>query len=191
MAPVRFEMVNGVRMAVWYLSGFGKFMKVIRFLSLLLAMCCALSVAADELKIGFVNIQRVVRDAPAAIKAAHKLDKEFGRRDAELQAMGKDIQARQEVLRTTTSLAESARVQKEKELAELVRDYQRKGELFQEDLNVRQNEENAALIERANNAIRQIAKSENFDIILQDAVAVSDRIDITDKVIKALSDEVR
>lgn len=165
-------------------------MKVIRFLSLLLALCCAFPVAADELKIGFVNIQRVVRDAPAAIKAAHKLDQEFGRRDAELQAMGKDIQARQEALRST-SLDESTRAKKEKELAELARDYQRKGELFQEDLNVRQNEENAALIERANNAIKQIATSENFDIILQDAVAVGDRIDITDKVIKALSDEVR
>ncbi|MFZ2268548.1 MAG: OmpH family outer membrane protein [Azonexus sp.] len=166
-------------------------MKDIRFLSLLLALCWALPVAADELKIGFVNIQRIVRDAPAAIKAARKLDQEFGRRDAELQAMAKDVQARQEALRSTPSLSQTARAQKERELAELTREYQRKGEQFQEDLNVRQNEENAALIERANNAIRQIANSENFDIILQDAVAVGDRIDITDKVIKALSDEVR
>jgi len=89
------------------------------------------------------------------------------------------------------SLSQSARAAKERELGELQRDYQRKGEQFQEDLNVRQNEENAALIERANNAIRQIATSENYDVILQDAVAVGDRIDITDKVIKALSDEVR
>jgi outer membrane protein len=165
-------------------------MKDIRFLSLLLALCWALPVAADELKIGFVNIQRIVRDAPAAIKAARKLDQEFGRRDAELQAMAKDVQSRQDALRSA-SLSQTARAQKERELAELAREYQRKGEQFQEDLNVRQNEENAALIERANNAIRQIANSENFDIILQDAVAVGDRIDITDKVIKALSDEVR
>lgn len=166
-------------------------MKDIRLLSLLLALCWALPVAADELKIGFVNIQRIVRDAPAAIKAARKLDQEFGRRDAELQALAKDIQGRQEVLRSGASLAPTARAQKERELADLMRDYQRKGEQFQEDLNVRQNEENAALIERANNAIKQIATSENFDVILQDAVAVGDRIDITDKVIKALSDEVR
>jgi len=166
-------------------------MKYIRFLSLLLPLCWALPATADELKIGFVNIQRIVRDAPAAIKAARRLDLEFGRRDAELQAMAKDIQARQEVLRSNPTLAQSVRLQKERELGELTRDYQRKGEQFQEDLNVRQNEENAALIERANNAIKQIANSENFDIILQDAVAVGDRIDITDKVIKALSDEVR
>ncbi|MBS1159206.1 MAG: outer rane chaperone Skp (OmpH) [Proteobacteria bacterium] len=165
-------------------------MKDIRFLSLLLALCWVLPVAADEVKIGFVNIQRIVRDAPAAIKAARKLDQEFGRRDAELQALAKDVQGRQEALRSK-SLADSVRAQKEKELAELSRDFQRKSELFQEDLNLRQNEENAALIERANNAIRQIAKSENFDVILQDAVAVGDRIDITDKVIKALSDDVR
>lgn len=166
-------------------------MKDIRFLSLLLALCWALPVAADELKIGFVNIQRIVRDAPAAIKAARKLDQEFGRRDAELQAIAKDVQARQDALRSTASLSPTLRAQKERELAELAREYQRKGEKFQEDLNVRQNEENAALIERANNAIKQIAVSENFDVILQDAVAVGDRIDITDKVIKALSDEVR
>lgn len=166
-------------------------MKDIRFLSLLFALCCVFPVAADEVKIGFVNIQRIVRDAPAAIKAARKLDQEFGRRDAQLQALAKDIKARQESLRAASSLSESARQQKEKELAELSRDIQRKSEQFQEDLNIRQNEENAALIERANNAIRQIANTENFDVILQDAVAVGDRIDITDKVIKALSDDVR
>jgi len=165
-------------------------MKDIRFLFLLLGLCCAFPAVADELKIGFVNIQRIVRDAPAAIKAARKLDQEFGRRDAELRKLAQDIQARQDALRAA-SLSQSARAAKERELGELQRDYQRKGEQFQEDLNVRQNEENAALIERANNAIRQIATSENYDVILQDAVAVGDRIDITDKVIKALSDEVR
>jgi outer membrane protein len=166
-------------------------MKDIRFLFLLLGLCCAFPAVADELKIGFVNIQRIVRDAPAAIKAARKLDQEFGRRDAELRKLAQDIQTRQDALRTASSLSQSARAAKERELVELQRDYQRKGEQFQEDLNVRQNEENAALIERANNAIRQIATSENYDVILQDAVAVGDRIDITDKVIKALSDEVR
>ena len=166
-------------------------MKDIRFLFLLLGLCCAFPAVADELKIGFVNIQRIVRDAPAAIKAARKLDQDFGRRDAELRKLAQDIQARQDALRTASSLSQSARAAKERELVELQRDYQRKGEQFQEDLNVRQNEENAALIERANNAIRQIATSENYDVILQDAVAVGDRIDITDKVIKPLSDEVR
>lgn len=166
-------------------------MKEIRFLFLLLGLGCVLPAVADDLKIGFVNIQRVVRDAPAAIKAARRLDQEFGRRDAELQAMAQDIQKRQDALRSTPSMSQSSRATKERELGDLMRDYQRKGEKFQEDLNVRQNEENAALIERANNAIRQIATGENFDLILQDAVAVGDRIDITDKVIKALSDEVR
>jgi len=166
-------------------------MKDIRFLSLLFAVCCVFPAAADEVKIGFVNIQRIVRDAPAAIKAARKLDQEFSRRDAELQALAKDIQARQESLRSNTSASGLVKAQKEKELADLLRDYQRKGEQFQEDLNLRQNEENAALIERANNAIKQIATAENYDVILQDAVAVGDRIDITDKVLKALSDDAR
>lgn len=165
-------------------------MKDLRFLPLLIALSCLAPVAvADEVKIGFVNIQRIVRDAPAAIKAARKLDQEFARRDAELRTMGQDIQNRQEALRGNESASD--RANKERELNELMRDYKRRVEKFQEDLNVRQNEENEALVERTNKAIRQIAESEHFDVILQDAVAVADRIDITDKVIKALSDEAR
>lgn len=166
-------------------------MKAIRFLPLVLALGVTSSVMAEEVKIGFVNIQRVVRDAPAAISAAGKLNQEFSRRDKDLQEMAKDIQARQEELRSKTSLSESVRAQKEKTVADLIRDFQRRKEVFLEDLSVRQNEENSALIERANKAIKQIATDEKFDVIIQDAVAVADRVDITDKVIKALSDEAR
>ena len=158
----------------------------------LLSACFICSAAAEELKIGFVNTQRVIRDAPAAIKAGKKLDLEFGKRDKDLKALAQDLQSREEFLRGKgASLPEMERRQKERELADLARDFQRKREQFTEDLNARQNEENTALIERANEAIRQIARSENFDVIVQDAVSVSDRIDITDKVIKALSDDGR
>lgn len=149
-------------------------------------------VAAEELKVGFVNTQRVIRDAPAAIKAAKRLDQEFGRRDQELKRLSEDVQSREEYLRSKgATLAEAERRQKERELSELSRDFQRKRDQFRDDLNARQNEENTALIEKANEAIRQIARAEKFDVILQDAVVVSDRIDITDKVIKALSDDGR
>lgn len=169
-------------------------MKDFRFVSLLAVLVLGgiLPAVADEVKIGFVNTQRIFRDAPAAIKAGKKLDQEFGRRDQELQNLAKDVQARQDYLQNKgSSLSDAQRQQKERELADLGRDLQRKQQQFREDLNSRQNEENAALIERANEAIRNVAKAERFDVIVQDAVAVSDRIDITDKVIKALSDDAR
>jgi len=66
------------------------------------------------------------------------------------------------------------------------RDFQRKQREFREDLNQRRNEELAQVVEQANRVIRQIAEQEKYDIIFQDAVFASPRIDITDKVIKAL-----
>lgn len=166
-------------------------MKDFRLVSLaaVLALGSAMPAFADDVKIGFVNTQRIFRDAPAAIKAGKKLDQEFGRRDQDLQRQAKDVQSRQEFLQSKGStLSADARQQKEKELADLMRDLQRKQQQFREDLDARQNEENAALIERANEAIRTVAKAEHFDVIVQDAVAVSDRIDITEKVIKALAE---
>jgi outer membrane protein len=85
-------------------------------------------------------------------------------------------------------MAEPERRAKEKDLAELSREFQRKQREFREDLNLRQNEENAAIIEKANKAIKQLADSEKYDLIVQDVVWVSPRLDMTDKVIKALSD---
>jgi len=146
-------------------------------------------VCAAELKVGYVNIQRIFRDAPAALKASQKLDQEFGRRDQELQRLAADIQTRQQSLeQNSVTLGESALRAKERELGELTRDFQRKQREFREDLNLRQNEENAAIIEKANNAIKHIAESEQFDLILQDVVFAGDRLDITDKVIKYLTE---
>ena len=86
------------------------------------------------------------------------------------------------------TMTESDRRNKERDLNELSRDFQRKQREFREDLNLRQNEENAAIIEKANKSIKQIAETEKFDLIVQDVVWVSPKLDITDKVIKSLSD---
>ena len=146
-------------------------------------------VEASELKVGYVNTQRIFRDAPAAQKAAKKLEGEFSRRDQDLQKMAKQLQGLQENLeKNSVTMAESDRRNKEKEFGELSREFQRKQREFREDLNLRQNEENAAVIEKANKAIKQIAETEKYDLILQDAVVVSPKIDITDRVIKALSE---
>jgi outer membrane protein len=146
-------------------------------------------VEANELKVGYVNTQRIFRDAPAAQKAAKKLEGEFSRRDQELQKMAKQLQGLQENLeKNSVTMAESDRRNKEKEFGELSREFQRKQREFREDLNLRQNEENAAVIEKANKAIKQIAEAEKYDLVLQDVVWVSPKLDMTDRVIKALAE---
>lgn len=155
----------------------------------LMALLPATQVAASEVRIGYVNTQRIFRDAPVAQKAAKKIDAEFSKRDQDLQGMAKRLQALQESLeKNGVTMSETERKNKERDLNDLSRDFQRKQREFREDLNLRQNEENAAIIERANKAIKQIAEAEKYDLIVQDVVWVSPKLDITDKVIKALSD---
>ena len=162
--------------------------KTLVFASLLSALCIT-GASAAELKIGYVDTQRIFRDAPAAQKAAKKLESEFSRRDQELQRMAKQMQGLQEGLeKNSVTMSESERRNREKEFGDLSREFQRRQREFREDLNLRQNEENAAVIEKANRAIKQIAESEKYDLILQDVVWVSPRLDITERVIKALSD---
>jgi len=145
--------------------------------------------ANDALKVGYVNTQRIFRDAPTAVKAAKKIEAEFSKRDQDLQQMSKQLQTMQESLeKNAVTMAESERRTKEKELNEQSREFQRKQREFREDLNLRQNEENAAIIEKANKAIKQLAESEKYDLIVQDVVWVSPKLDVTDKIIKALSE---
>ena len=148
-------------------------------------------VSANEgVKIGYVNTQRIFRDAPAAVKAAKKIEAEFSKRDQDLQGMAKQLQGMQQSLeKNSLTMTESDRRAKEKELNELSREFQRKQREFREDLNLRQNEENAAIIEKANKAIKQLAETEKYDLIVQDVVWASPRLDITEKIIKALATE--
>ena len=143
--------------------------------------------AVAEVKVGFVNSDRVMKEAPLAKKAQQKLEKEFEKRDQELQRLAKQLQGMQEALeKNGMTMAEGERRNKEREFNELNRDFQRKQREFREDLNQRRNEELAGVLERANKTIKQIAEAEKYDIIFQEAVYASPRIDITDKVIKAL-----
>ena len=159
-------------------------------LALALMQTAAMTAAAAELKIGFVNTERVFREAAPAQHAQKKLEKEFASRDQELQKMvkqGKDLQAYLE--REGVTVSDADRRNKERDLANINRDIQRAQREFREDLNLRRNEELSSVQERANKAIIAIAKSENFDLILQEAVYASPRIDVTDRVLKALSEK--
>jgi outer membrane protein len=148
------------------------------------------SAVAAELKIGFVNTERVFRDAAPAVRAQKKIEQEFAKRDQEIQKMAEQIRKMQESLeKNSVTMTESERRNKEREFGELSKDFQRKQREFREDLNQRRNEELAAVLDRANRTIKAIAESEKYDVIFQEAVYASPRIDITDKVIKALDDK--
>jgi len=146
---------------------------------------------AADYKIGFVNTERLFREAAPAKRAQQKLEKEFAARDSEIQKLSKQVRDLQALLeKDGVTLTENDRRNKERDLANLTRDLQRGQREFREDLNLRRNEELASVQERANRVIQQMAEAEKFDLILQDPVVfASQRIDVTDKVIKALADK--
>ncbi|MEC5396357.1 OmpH family outer membrane protein [Uliginosibacterium sp. H1] len=165
-----------------------------RLLVRLLVLLCGawLSTAATaqtDIKIGFVNADRVMRESAPAQRALKKLEREFEKRETELRNLEKQQRTLQEYLeKNNLTMNETERKQREREFADLSREVTRKQREYREDRSQRQNEELAAVLERANQAIRDVAKAEKYDLIVQDAVHHSPRIDITDKVIKVLAD---
>lgn len=149
----------------------------------------ALAWGAD-LKIGFIDAERINRESAPAERATKKLEKEFAPRAQELQKMEGQVKALQAQLeKDGLTMSESDRRAKEQELGRQSREFQRLQREYREDLNLRRNEELSALFDRANKVIKQIAESEKYDLIVQEAVYRSPRIDITDKVLKALASE--
>jgi outer membrane protein len=143
---------------------------------------------SQELKIGYVNSERVLRDATPAKAAQAKLEAEFGKRERELADVGNKLKAAADKLeKDAPTLAESERSRRQRELVEQDRDLQRKRREFQEDLNQRKNEELSSVVERANRVIKQIFEQEKYDLILQEVIFAGPRVDITEKVIKALN----
>ncbi len=162
-------------------------MRILLAVSLLAASLVA---GAAEMKIGFVNTERVFREAAPARRAQQVLEREFSVRNTELarvEKQGRDLQT--ELERDTGTLTEAQRREKERQLADVSRNFQRVQREIREDLNLRRNEELARVQERATRIINQIAEQEKFDLIIQEAVFASSRIDITEKVIKALADK--
>jgi len=161
-----------------------------RFLIAVMLGVAASAAAAADMKIGFVNTERVFREAAPAKRAQQVLEREFSNRNTELaklEKQGRDLQT--DLERENVTLPEAQRREKERQLADISRDFQRKQREIREDLNLRRNEELARVQERATRVINQIAEQEKFDLIIQEAVFASSRIDITEKVIKALADK--
>ncbi len=161
-------------------------------ISFVLALACALGLGstawAQDLKIGYVNSERVLRESNPAKAAQTKLEAEFGRRERELNDQANRLKAAADKLeKDAPTLAEGERNRRQRDLVEQDRDLQRKRREFQEDLNQRKNEELASVVERANRAIKQIFDNEKYDLIVQEVVFAGPRVDITDKVIRILN----
>lgn len=148
----------------------------------------ALGAQAQELKIGYVNADRVLRDAAPAKAAQAKLEAEFGKREKEIAELANKLKAAGEKLdKDAPTLSEAERTRRQRDLVEQDREFQRKRREFQEDLTQRKNEELASVVERANKVMKQIFDTEKYDLIIQEAVFAGPKVDITDKVIKALN----
>jgi outer membrane protein len=162
-------------------------LKILAVAAVVLGAPAAFGQATIQSKFGFVNTERILRDAIPAVRAQKKIEAEFQKRDQELARIAEQLKRMQDELdKNSVTMNENQRRNKEREFGDLNRDFQRKQREFREDLNQRRNEELAQVVEQANRVIRQIAELEKYDIIFQDAVFASPRIDITDKVIKAL-----
>ena len=169
-------------------------MSLLRAFALGIALAASAAAAQDKPaappltgKFGFVNTERILRDATPAQRAQKKIEIEFQKRDQEMTRLADQLKRMQEdIEKNSVTMSETQRRNREREFADLNREFQRKQREFREDLNQRRNEELAQVVEQANRVIRQIAEQEKYDIIFQDAVFASPRIDITDKVIKAL-----
>ncbi len=144
--------------------------------------------AQETSKIGFVSLDRILRDSAPAKAAQAKLEAEFSKRQKDLQDANARLKATADKFdKDSPVLSDSDRARRQRELADLDKDFQRRQREFNEDINQRKNEELAAVVERANRVIRQIAEGEKFDIVFQDAVYVNPRVDITEKVLKSLN----
>ena len=156
--------------------------------AVVLPMGSAVAQALEASKVGFVSTERIFREAAPAKAAQAKIEQEFSRREKELQEMAGRLKSMSDKLdKEAAVLSESDRIKRQRDLADLDKDFQRKQREFREDLNQRRNEELAIVLERTNKVIKQIAEAEKYDIVFQEAVYASPRIDITDKVLKALN----
>ena len=159
-----------------------------RTLSLCLLGMASFSLQAEDFRVGFVNTDRIFREANTAKVAQTKLEQEFSKREKELVDIGNSLKTNSEKLeRDSPTLSDTQRSTRQRQLADQDREFQRKRREFQEDLNARKNEELQQVLEKANKVVKQVAEAEKYDLILQEAVYINPKHDITDKVLKVIN----
>ena len=151
-------------------------------------MTFAMSVQAAELKVGYVQVDKILQEAPQTAESGKKLEKEFSPRSQELDRMAKQIKDLEAALdKDGLTITEADRRSKERDVQNIKTEFQRKQRELREDINLRKNEELGSLQDRINKAVQSVAKTENYDLVMYSGVAyAADKIDITDKVLKLL-----
>ena len=151
-------------------------------------MTFAMSVHAAELKVGYVQVDKILQEAPQTAESGKKLEKEFSPRSQELDRMAKQIKDLETSLdKDGLTITEADRRSKERDVQNIKTEFQRKQRELREDINLRKNEELGSLQDRINKAVQSVAKAENYDLVMYSGVAyAADKIDITDKVLKLL-----
>ena len=158
-------------------------------LALLMSLLVPFSAnAQQDLKIGFVSLYKILKDSTPAKAATARLEQEFSKREKDLQELSVKLKSSAEKLdKDAPVISDAERSKRQRELGEMDKDFQRRQREFREDLNQRRNEEMAAVLDRASKVVKQMAEAEKYDLVLQEAVYVGPRIDITEKVLKALN----
>lgn len=162
-----------------------KLLKSLLAFSLLVS---AIGVNAAELKVGYVQVDKILQEAPQTAESGKKLEKEFSPRSQELDRMQKQIKDLQTALdKDSLTLSEAARRDKERDISNLKIEFQRKQRELREDVNLRKNEELSVLQDRINKAVTAVSEAEGYDLVVYGGVAyASKKVDITDKVLKSL-----
>ena len=139
-------------------------------------------------RLGYVSLERILRDSAPAKAAQSKLDAEFSSRQKELTDTAARLKPLYDYLEKNSEvISDAERARRQKELSDQEKDFQRRQREFNEDLNQRKNEELAAVVDKANRVIKEIAQSGKYDMIFQEEVYINPRVDLTDQVIKILN----
>lgn len=148
----------------------------------------AINAQAAELKVGYVQVDKILQEAPQTAESSKKLEREFSPRSQELDRMAKQIKDLEAVLdKDGLTISESERRNKERDVQNIKIEFQRKQRELREDINLRKNEELGALQDRVNKAVQTVSETEGYDLVVYSGVAyASKKIDITDKVLKSL-----
>ncbi len=148
----------------------------------------ALTAHSSELKVGYVQVDKILQEAPQTAESGKKLEREFSPRSQELDRMAKQIKDLETALdKDGLTITEAERRNKERDIQNIKVEFQRKQRELREDINLRKNEELGSLQDRINKAVQTVAKAESYDLVMYSGVAyAADKIDITDKVLKLL-----
>lgn len=162
---------------------------MLKALFLACMLVVSLNAHAAELKIGYVQVDKLLKEAPQTAESGKKLEREFNPRSLELEKMNNQISAIETVLENeSVTLTSAERRSKQRQATNLKIEFQRKQRELREDINIRKNEELAVLQDRINNAVKKVSESEGYDLVMYSGVAyASTKIDITEKVLKLLS----